>query len=394
MENAKFLRKKLEARDSKELNDLITFVIQRCYLVVVEVSDTQSAYRVFSVMNDRGLDLSPTDILKANIIGALPDKERNEYTQIWEEWEELLGRDGFRDLFGHIRMIYRKQKMRGTLEAEINDYVEPTKSAKNFMDITLSRSATAYLSIVNQDFTSKCHAEIINRHLTSLARLDNADWEAPAICFVTRHEGKPDATSQFVVDLERLAYALFIRRANINERIMRYGKLIQAIEDGKCLYHDTSPLQLERHEKCEILQMLDGPFYLSTRVRLPVLLRLDESLSDGSASYDHRIVTVEHVLPQNPPEDSEWLAWFPDEEERSNWVHRVANLVLLSRAKNSRAGNFEFNRKKREYFTRGGTSPFPLTSQVLACDSWSDEVLERRQRSLLEEFATIWRLSG
>ena len=41
---------------------LASFIIRRCYLVVVSTSDQESAYRIFSVMNDRGLDLSPTDI--------------------------------------------------------------------------------------------------------------------------------------------------------------------------------------------------------------------------------------------------------------------------------------------------------------------------------------------
>ena len=242
----------------------------------------------------------------------------------WDKWEEELGRDGFRDLFGHIRMIYRRQKMRGTLEAEINEYVKPTAAPKNFLDEVLDRYAEAYLSITNQDFASQDHAETIKRNLTSLARLDNADWEAPAIFFVTQHQQEPDAISRFIADLERLAYGLFIRRANINERITRYGKLIQAIEDGVNLYEDKSPLQLDRQEQREILSMLDGPLYLATRVRLPVLLRLDEAVSDGSASYDHQIISVEHVLPQNPAEGSDWREWFPDEQEREDWVHRVA----------------------------------------------------------------------
>ena len=393
VENAVFLHKKLAARDATAQNNLTTFVIQRCYLVVVEVSDKRSAYRVFSVMNDRGLDLSPTDILKADIIGSLPDKERNKYTEIWEDWEDQLGRDGFRDLFGHIRMIHRKQKMRGTLEAEIDEYVKPIEDPKGFLDKTLSPSATAYLSIINQDFTSPSHEKTINCHLKSLGRLDNADWEAPAIFFVTRHEQQPHEIGRFVVDLERLAYGLFIWRANINERITRYGKLIQAIEDGANLYDDESPLQLDGQEQREVLERLAGRLYLATRVRLPVLLRLDEALSDGSASYDHRIITVEHVLPQNPAQGSQWLKRFPVDEEREDWVHRVGNLALLSRAKNSRAGNFDFDRKKSEYFIRRGTSPFSLTSQILACDTWDKAVLEERQKKLMGRFATIWRLA-
>lgn len=79
-----------------------------------------------------------------------------------------------------------------------------------------------------------------------------------------------------------------------------------------------------------------------TQIRLPLLLRLDEMLSGGSAIYNLPI-TVEHVLPQNPSAGSRWLADFPSEADRDLWVHRLANLVLLTLRKNSQAGNLDFD---------------------------------------------------
>lgn len=69
VENAAFLRGKLEALTPEERRRLTVFIANRCYLVVVAASDQESAFRIFSVMNSRGLDLSAADILKADIIG-------------------------------------------------------------------------------------------------------------------------------------------------------------------------------------------------------------------------------------------------------------------------------------------------------------------------------------
>ena len=55
---------------------------------------------------------------------------------------------------------------------------------------------------------------------------------------------------------------------------------------------------------------------------------------------------------------------FPDEEERTKWTDRLANLVLLSRTRNSNAQNYDFECIKGEYFQRGGVVTFALTSQV------------------------------
>ena len=122
-ENASFLWEKLRELGEEDRAKLVKFVSQHCYLVVVSTFDLSSAYRIFSVMNTRGLDLSPTDILKADIIGSMDPAIRSKYTDKWEGIEEELGRDNFRDLFEHIRMIYMKGKARKALNQEFRDGV-------------------------------------------------------------------------------------------------------------------------------------------------------------------------------------------------------------------------------------------------------------------------------
>src|SRR3546814_5736146 len=81
-----------------------------------------------------------------------------------------------------------------------------------------------------------------------------------------------------------------------------------------------------------------------------ILLRLDALVSDGSKTMAHDLVTVEHVLPQQPRSDSGWVGWIASPQERSAWVHRLGNLALLNRKKNSAAGNYDVARKKAAYF--------------------------------------------
>ena len=90
--------------------------------------------------------------------------------------------------------------------------------------------------------------------------------------------------------------------------------------------------------------------------------------------------------------NSEWIEWFPDEEERHGWTHRLANLVILSRRKNSRASNWHFERKKKEYFQHKGVTLFPLTTLVIGESEWTPKVLEGRQRKLVSALSNEWRL--
>ncbi len=391
-ENATYLWKELSEAEQSVRDRLTMFLVQRSYLVVVSASDQNSAYRIFSVMNDRGLDLSPTDILKADIIGAMPENIRPNYTDQWEEIEEELGREDFKDLFAHIRMIYMKSKQRGTLNQEFRDNVLNRINGRQFIDKVLMPLAESHEIVSRAAYESTGDAEAVNAYLRHLGRLDNYDWMPPAIAFFDRNRNDGDALARFARDLERLAYALFIMRANINDRINRYASLLRAIEDGTDLFADNAPLQLATEEKTQVRMALDGPVYLQTRVRMPLLLRVDSLLADKGATYEHKVLSIEHVLPQSPEADSQWVSWFPQEDERVEWTHRVGNLVLLSRQKNSQAQNYEFDRKKKEYFQRKGVATFAVTSQVLSETEWTPEVLQRRQEQLLDKLEAEWRL--
>lgn len=392
-ENAKYLWQQLSNIDENQRDILTSFLVQRCYLVVVSTSDQSSAYRIFSVLNDRGLDLSPTDILKSQIIGTMDKTLRRQYSEMWEDHEDDIGRENFRDLFAHIRMIFVREKLRRTLQEEFQERVLNEITGVNFIDDVLVPYSDVYKKITDASYESPGEAEKVNTLLRHLNRLDNFDWIPVAMEFFKCNYGDIGALIRFTRDLERLAYGLFIRRANINERIRRYAEVLHAIETDVDLSDSDSPLQLRNEEKEEILRVLDGPIYsYRSRFPQPILLCLDRILADSGASYDYSVITVEHVLPQNPTEDSEWMRDFPDQDEREQWTHRLANLVLLSRRKNSRAANYDFIRKKREYFQQDGVPPFALTTQVVNESEWTPEVLRRRQHSLIEAFKKDWRL--
>jgi hypothetical protein len=394
IENATFLRGRLETLTEDQRRRLTMYIAQRCYLVIVAASDQESAFRIFSVLNSRGLDLSPADVLKAEIIGALPVDKQDAYTAQWEDIEDELGRERFAELFGHVRMIHRKQKMQGTLIAEFREFVPTRKDPAKFIESELSPYADAYEEITDQAFESYKHADEINRQLAHLARLDNFDWQPPAIEVIARRRTDPDFILRFLSDLERLAYGLFLMRSDPSDRIRRYGKLLGSIQAGEDLFSDVSPLQLDETEKKAVRKTLDGDIYTITRIRLPLLLRLDELLSGGSAVYNSPIISVEHVLPQNPAAGSHWLTDFPSEFDREQWVHKLANLVLLTRRKNSQAGNLDFAEKKTKYFsTKAGIANFALTSGVNAESTWTLDTLNRRQADLIGAIEKLWRLA-
>jgi hypothetical protein len=234
----------------------------------------------------------------------------------------------------------------------------------------------------------------INNLFRWLQQVDNSDWIPPAILYLKHHHQSPDRLVRFFADLERLAASLMIRRQYLNRRRQRYARVIAVIHAGDDLGRPGSPLQLDREECDATVGQLNGEFYLmAASPRNYVLRRLDSSLAGAGAVYDQPIMTVEHVLPRTVSEESEWARWYPTRDLRDRWTHRLGNLALLSRSKNSTASNYDFARKKKEYFAaRGGVSPFALTTQILQEATWTPDVVERRQGELITELRRLWRL--
>lgn len=384
--------------DAQPIKEFVAFLLQRCFLVAVSTPSQQSAFRVFSVMNSRGLDLQPTDIIKADIIGQLvTDIERDYYNERWEDMEVGLGRGGFNDLFTYVRMIYAKEKSKKSLLEEFRTHVlSVVKEPEPLISEVLEPFASALATVQRANYEAASHSQEVNAYLRWLNRIDNSDWLPVAILFLSRNKNEPKYVSWFFSRLERLAAYMHVCALNINERIERYNKVIKAVEDAHSLSSPDQAVELTGDEKSQMLNALNGHIYeLTPRRRNYLILRLDAFLSDGGASYDPSVLTIEHVLPKTVNASSEWAALWPDEQVRKDWVHKIANLVPLNRRRNSQAQNYDFDEKKSAYFSgKKGVSSYVLTTQVLNSPQWTPEHLAARQKELLEVLEENWRLSA
>ena len=398
LENAEIFEKKIHDKEmtEEELLKFGSFILMRCFLVVVSTPTQKSAYRVFSVMNNRGLDLLPIDIIKADVIGKIDEGQQDGYTQKWEELEIDATRNGFNDVISHMRMIFIKAKAKKTVLEEFNEFILPRFNPDDLIDNYLTPYTEAYCILKKKDYVATRNAEQVNNYLYWLNKIDNADWMPLAIQFLTFCNKDEDYTKWFFARLERLASCMLIMSKDVNYRIRRYSQVLKEMEDNSnhSLSNPLLSIELTQEEKDNVKAILNGDIYLMlSRRRNYIILRLDSMLSDGAARYNPSIFTIEHVLPQTVKENSEWAEWWPDEEQRIQWQHKLGNLVPLARKTNSAARNFDFNEKKDKYFkSPNGVSSYSLTTEVLNTSTWLPTDVEQRQQHLLDVFISHWKL--
>lgn len=396
--NCTVLREKFSEvfNDENDLLKFTQFILTRCFLVVVSTPNQESAFRVFSVMNSRGLDLLPTDIIKSMTIGKLPKDEEQKYTEKWEELENLTGRDGFNEVFTHTRTIFAKERPKKNLLDEFKEYVIKQTSPKSLVDEYLIPYTEAYVCLKNCDFSSTQNAEEINELLLWLNKTNNHDWMPPAIKFLTDHKNDSVYILWFIRKLERLASYLLVTAKDVNQRMERYKWILVEMESrpDNNLTEPLENIELTDWEKQQFIDALNGEIYsMTAKRRNYIIQRLDSFLSDGGATYNTKLFTIEHVLPQHPSADSEWMKLWPDTQTQRFWLNKIANLVPLTRQRNSAVQNYDFNTKKIKYFqSKNGTSSYTLTTQVINIAAWTPEVVEARQKDLEEIFISKWDL--
>jgi len=399
-ENATLLLDRVKALQPGDQIALLKFLANDCSLVVISTPDLEAAYRIFSVLNNRGLDLAPIDIIKAQVLGLIRtmagDAKSTAYAKKWSGIESALGRDAFDDLFGHIRTIYAKQKQRATLVKEFQEHVTEYKKPIDLIDKVIEPYAEVWDFVRDADFEATEHAETINEHLSWLNRVDFKDWVPPALVYFKRFRQQPKLLAEFFASLERLTYFLLVTKVGINERIDTYAALTKEIEPDsfKGDLAALTTLALTDAQKRKFVAALDGDIYADLpKARMALILRLEALVRAPGVQFQNA-VSLEHVLPQTPPDGSDWLQWFPDKGERDGWTHRLANLVPLDRSKNSSASNYDFAKKKDTYFRgKGIASPFVLTQEVRSEGAWTPTLLAKRQQCLVGKFKEHWNLA-
>lgn len=379
----------------EELQEFSQFLLTRCFLIAVSTENQESAFRIFSVMNSRGLDLLPTDIIKSETIGKIEPALQKKYTERWEKIESETTRDGFNEVFTHTRTIFAKERPKKNLLEEFRESVLSHTTPKELIDNYLEPYANAYIQLKKSAYCATNHAEEVNNLLIWLNKTNNYDWMPPAIKFLAEHTNDSDYVLWFIQKLERLASYLLVTARDVNERMARYKWILVEMESrpDHSLANPLRNIELTEWEKKQFRQALKGEIYLMpSQRRNYIIQRLDSFYSDGGASYNEKLFTIEHILPQNPKQDSEWTKnWTKEESEK--WLNRLANLVPLTRQRNSAAQNYDFKTKKEKYFqSKNGISSYKLTTQVLSYQQWTPEIAEKRQKQLLEKLIEGWNL--
>ena len=387
IENLEAIDSFIAQHDQKTLKLFANYLLSRVYVVFVTTASWQSAYRLFNVLNARGMALSNADLIKNMLFARLGGNaaRSSDLDEAWLELEEQIGIERLDQFMAHHRSSIVATKARKALHEEFEPLIETAASPFTFLD-EVNTSARNYLRVLRNEF----EAPAARRAVRSLKRVAFEEWIPPLLAFLNRPVADmPEG--EFIDLLERITYQNWIRRLAFTARLTAYFQLITAIRAGKNA-DDIHAIFRANANDDEFRSLLDGEVY-GRPFAQAVLLRLEEADQDESVTKDFGgKITIEHVLPQ-ALKDAYWRERFTDDEHRL-WLHRLGNLALLAGIKNYKAQYFPFDRKKKIYAERNNRVSFDTTKPILSTDHWTKDLLIARQADLVDRAQRIWSVNA
>ncbi len=378
---------RLDQMGDQEVEELAKFVSQKCVVIFLAAESFDDAYELFTIVNDRGRQLRRIDILKAANLApdvVVNEDLRSSYAHKWEGMEERLGDTRFEELFHHLRLIYVRDKPQVDLMKEFDRRVfgQPGMPSKGteFIDAVSSYVDLYDALFVDRDYLEGRdeHAKFSSLMYIMLGEFSASEWKACILAFASSFG--PDHVYDYLVRLEKVYFTHWVKGGRKDERYSIYTDLLAAIsvnDHAATVVSEVAVADDDIREACE-----RDNFY-GTSFAKYFLLRAELLAGELGAPREFGARSVEHVLPQNPEDDSQWRTTFTD-EEREDLVHTSGNLVLLSKSKNSSASRRDFVQKKKTYLqTR--VSDFPRSIKVLGFADWTPEVVRERTAAFADE---------
>lgn len=348
---------------NNHIEEFFPYLRSNVLMIYVAAEELEDAFRLFTVMNSRGVKLRNSDILKAENLGIIKDNaKRLEWAKRWEETETYFGED-FDNFLSHLRTILVKQKASVSLLKEFEDNIyNPKNFDRNTKTYTklkpllqkgedtfkfIDKYKKHYEQLFEQDNYDLNSSFELHNYLFMMQKGFEADyWIAPLLRYYEKY--KTSRLIEFVKKLDNKFANDWLIGVTPTIRIENVNAIIQVIDDSKKVEDVLMSKTLTLNIK-EISNVLSGNIY-GRRAARYVLLKLDLLYHGHTTKPDTpEMISIEHILPQTPPLLSQWRKDFSD-DQRMELTDKLGNLVLISRRKNSAQSNKDYKDKKEKYF--------------------------------------------
>ena len=345
-------------------------------LSVVEISSTDEddAAEVFETLNNRGIDLSTTDLLRTLVLRRSQPNERDEINDSWHSIFELEDRveeflrhwwlSYYGDLTG--RGLYKAFKPK-VLEGELTpigltrqldaaasiyqnllNCIDDDVDVKNLLQDIKELGAKLFYPMLLSAYSSDVYEPQRKRVLHDV------------VCLFVRYNVVSGLEG---TRLEPEVYDI-ARQLRTDNAVQYTDRMRRFAPDDDKFFNDFCSVDVPRQATARYLLR-----------NIENAKRQTSELTVQSPSKVH----VDHIYPQTPREGHRW-------DNHEVVLNRLGNLTLLSARLNQALRNAPFDEKKPKY----AESQLLVSNELCNYEDWNIESIATRQSQFAEQAIRIW----
>lgn len=378
-------------------------ILNNVILLPIEAESQDTALRIFSTLNDRGLPLSDADIFKSQFYKYFSDQGRkDEFIKCWKDLEELTESifnpshgTPMDELFTRY-MYYERalEKNSQTTTQALRDFYGRDGYSLLKKEDTF-RNLEALAEFWRKVDTREGFSEDVNRQFYILKYSPNGMWAYfVSVYFMVNHdeEGKLDNGSlvKFLKLVIAFTFAYAVERPGVNAlRSPVYPEMINLVEGKEITFAKYL------FDKESIRDRFNNYVFSNQRpITRSMLVWWAFNNEDQPLIDSDTVLEVEHIFARRRNEDEPL-------QNKAN-LEALGNKAMLEKSVNIRAADYRFADKKKYYqgFStdkgkkRGGTQIIELLKLSKTKEDFAENDIELRTKAIIDSFIDYLELNN
>ena len=374
-------------------------------LFLATPNNLDDAYNLFTVLNSRGLQLQVSDILRAQNLRVIKnDDDRKKFAERWNEYENridtpLKSFDEFLWMIVYIKMKYRSDENQSLTKAFDFMYrkklIEPGnntfeligKYIKHFEDITNENIVDDKSGFFFSNLIYVMTTTVGNTFLPALLHYKECFGNYRILEFLIKLDNL--CSAYWLLSKRSLQSRIFMILRRIDE-LSKANKPNEAADKllvNEILAYDyqdkKAATKIDIKELFELLDRENWGSFSGSKINKTkyLLLKLDLIISNFHTRiyFNRTQSSVEHLMPRKIKLED----WKVSTAEHQLWLHRLGNIVLLDKKKNSSLSNSSFEKKKSKY--RGAIENRSNTNWLfITYSQWDKKAINQNHDRVLD----------
>jgi len=395
-ESAKSIVNNIYERDNLNgIFNYIEFIQNNLQIIVVKVSDDVNAFTIFETLNDRGLVLSQTDLIKNYLFNKSDDR----LTEAQEKWARITGAieasENEEEILQFLRYYWSSQNgliREKEIFKDIKCKIRNKKGAIALLD-TLERNTDLYLALLNPDHQLwKDYPATCTTYISELKELGLTQNRPLLLAVLDRFKSVNDVDKALKLINSWSVRNLITGATGAGTLEKEFSNQAKLINDGRI--NNAIDLKNSISHLIPTDEQFSNAFQIITVSKANIaryyLRKLEESYRATNEMIPSRLperVNLEHILPENPTNLKDDWPTFNEDTHRA-YYKRLGNCTLIDTKMNSEIRDGNFISKKRMY----QKSDIQITKRLCMSDNWDIEKIKQRQKEFAEKALEIWNI--